>query len=439
MCNTFELAVIGMGPAGVGVLKSIQDNPIIAKTICFESGATIGGKSCVAIKNNPCCDSTFCHIISGIGGASNLSSGKISCFPAGSGLVRFFDSEEQMEKTMNQIIEELNEKVRLEKVNVDAAVVSESTDYYKSNNITYKYYDVYEFDGENYCQYLCDSVKALSERGLQVHTNSEILEISYNSTNRHYDITALEHGKSITYTAQSVVLATGMNRLNEKIIPTLADLEKASYEIGVRVEAKSDCFDIPFSTHGDLKLKYKSGRTYCATKDGAILAYRTDGLSLLEGYVDSRKKTTYSNLAVLIERCDSEELDIFLRNYKHNFDGIPIKQKYTEYLDNQSHPENIFTTLDMARKGNINQLFSAEVNTTLIQFIEHVLIKTMHIDRKDIVVVAPELKVKKQFNLSDTFEIMPNAYIVGAATGEFRGILQSLCSGVRCGQFILRR
>ena len=55
-----------------------------------------------------------------------------------------------------------------------------------------------------------------------------------------------------------------------------------------------------------------------------------------------------------------------------------------------------------------------------------------------VVVVAPELKILRNLQFGENFELDRNFFVIGAATGEFRGILQSFCSGVRCGQLLGR-
>ena len=91
MPEIFELGIIGMGPAGIGMAMSLRGTSKIKHTVCFERGGNISNINCPALSQNECCYSNTCSVISGVGGASVLSSGKISDFPAGSGLAKFFD------------------------------------------------------------------------------------------------------------------------------------------------------------------------------------------------------------------------------------------------------------------------------------------------------------------------------------------------------------
>ncbi|MGE5389795.1 MAG: hypothetical protein ACM3PE_01905 [Deltaproteobacteria bacterium] len=437
--NTFELAIIGMGPAGIGVAIAMQSTPVIKNAICFERGAEVGNKNCNIITNDACCNLDACHIISGIGGASNLSSGKLSLFPAGSGLISFFPTEQELKDVMFEVIHSLEENAGLKKVEIDNETISKTQEHYKANNITYKYYDVYEFDGDKYLNNLSETIKSLIKSGLQVHTNSEVVAINRDETTLCYTITACENGMINRYSVRNVVFAIGSSEIDQSLGSTFVGETASSYEVGMRVEAKSECFGKHLSSHGDLKLKYKSGRTYCVTRGGAIVSYRTDGLFLLEGYINPIQRTDYSNLAVLIKVDDNKELTEFLQNYRELFDGVPVRQKYTDYLLGNPSSDSVYTTLSTSKIGDINKMFSDSINKALREFINHVINETMHIKQEELTIVAPELKILRNIELNDQFEVAPNLFVVGAATGKFRGILQSVCSGIQCGKYVLRR
>ena len=437
MCEIYELAIIGMGPAGIGIATALQGSSIINKSICFERGSESSDKYCVAINNDQCCESDACHIISGIGGASKLSSGKISFLPAGSGLVRFFANEEELKYVMMKVIQTLEAEAGLMKIDISKETIANMEEYYKANSITYKYYDVYEFDGKKYRKYLSTTIASLIESGLQVHTNSEIITITHDNTTSCFTVIAKESGRTNSYTARNVEFAVGSSEIEKCLFSTFADSNKASYEIGVRVEAKSENFGDCLNTHGDLKLKYKAGRTYCVTRDGAIVSYKTNGYCLLEGYIDLERTTDYSNLAVLIKTDKKNELDEFIQKYRIVSESVPVRQRYSDYLLGQTSSDSVYTTLAISKLGDINKIFPNSLNRAIKEFIDHVVIEVMNVKEEDLIIVAPELKVNRSIDLSPKFEIKPNLYVIGAATGKFRGILQSFCSGIQCGKYIL--
>ena len=436
MTDMYELAIVGMGPAGIGIATALQGTDMLRKTICFERGSEIESKNCVVLNNMPCCNDKYCHIISGIGGASNLSSGKLSFLPAGSGLIRFFNNEHELKELMLNVIRTFQSETGLTKINIDSSIVNDTQQKFDANNITYKYYDVYEFEGKRYREYLSNLMLCLISEGLCVHNNSEIISIMHDAASS-FSITATENGFTKSYRVRNVVFAGGSSEIGNYLLSDYTDTSKTSYEIGVRIEAKTTCFGDSLDVHGDLKLKYNSGRTYCVTKSGAIVSYKTSGLSLLEGYIDTDKTTVYTNLAVLIKTKNASDFNEFLNKYRTIYNGVPIRQKYTDYLLGIASTNPVFTTLASSRLGDINSLFTDSINHALIEFINHVIVESMGLNPKDLIIVAPELKIARDIQLSDKFEVDKNLYTVGAATGLFRGILQSFCSGIQCGKYIV--
>ena len=439
MSHTYDLAIVGMGPAGLGLAESLLHTETIKNTICFERGFDLGRGYCANVNNGNCCQSEACHVVSGISGSSNLSSGKISCFPAGSGLVDFFESEQHLKNVMLDIVKNYMRDVNLKKVDINDTLVCEVERQYKLSGIEFKYYDVYEFEDDNYRQFFLKRIQKLVDAGLCIQTNTEVVDIYFEKSTRDYIITVNNNAVLHQYKARNVVIAIGANEIQENLLQQIDNDIRVDYEIGVRVEAEAECFGEALNTHGDLKLKYDLGRTYCVTKQGAIVSYRSRGLHFLEGYVEAKNQTRYSNLAVLIKQNGSINLSEILCCYREKFRGEPVKQRYVDFLNNVISSSAPSTTLASAKNGNINEIFPASVNQFIRDFIEHVLIEAMHMDRDKLTLVAPELKLLNSITLSKQFELAPNLYVIGAATGKFRGILQSFCSGLKCGQNILRR
>lgn len=439
MYEANELAIIGMGPAGIGVAMGIDGTPLIEKTMCFEFGSNFEESVCNVLVNDACCESDSCHIISGIGGASSNSSGKISNFPAGSGLEHFFESEQELTKLMLEVISSLEKDINLRKIEIEQDAISSAKDYYKGKGITYKHYDVYEFDGQKYRNYLSEKIGKLINVGLQMEFNTEVIVIEYLSEKRLYKIIVKKQGAQKDYYFRNVVLSTGSMLINDNLIYNCFGNLKTTFEIGVRVEGETEIFKNTLNSHGDLKLKYKDGRTYCVTKNGRVISYRIDGMQFLEGCNDYDSKISYSNFAVVLKYDDENAISKFVNKYKLENDGIPVKQKYLDYINNRETTDDVFSTVPMANNGNIANLLPKEINYDLREFLNTVLKEAMHLDVDQLVLIAPEIKIIRNVDISEDFELQPGLFIVGAATGKFRGILQSFCSGFRCGKIILRK
>lgn len=438
MPNVFEFGLIGMGPAGIGLAISLRGTSKLKNIVCFERGSYTVDVICPALSENECCCSNSCGVISGVGGASTLSSGKISNFPAGSGLVEFFDSENQLRELLDEIISFLSDKIQLKKVEIDAETKINAKEFYEQRNIDYKYYDVFEFDGKSYRNFIQETVQELSNEGLRLIDNSEVLDINRDTHTSCFCINVRTPDGEKQYFVRKLVLAIGALDIRDKLIEKIVGLVSNCFEIGVRIEAPSSAFDNMLSTHGDLKLKYGAGRTYCVTANGKIIAYQTDGVHFLEGCMEPSVSTCYTNLAVLIKCIDDSSVYDFINRYREAFNGVPIKQKLVDYVNGQISDKSIYTTLTSAVCGDINYLFPMDINSAIKGFIKDVLVEAMGISEDSITLVAPELKILRSLKIDKNFEIDSNLFVIGAVTGKFRGILQSFCSGIRCGQLLDR-
>lgn len=437
MSKIYDYGVIGMGPAGIGFITGLQKHGKLSNTICFEQGENKSEETsgCKLQTEGDCCHSQACSVISGIGGASTFSSGKISNYPAGSGLLEFFPSEQCLIQALNDSIKFINQHVSLTKAHFDLSSIQSTESYYLKHDIVYKYYDVYEYDRECYLRYIRALVAKLKSEGLHIVDNSMITKVDRSSNGDFFHITAKTGSRVQQFSVKKVILATGALDISDSCFNQIVNRSSQCFEIGVRIEIPNDALAPNMVAHGDLKLKYKNGRTYCVTEDGSIISYQTNGMHFLEGSRVSIS-TGYTNLAILIRTNDTALISSFLDRYRKDYNGMPIKQSFVDYSDNKIRSTEIATTLDLADCKNINELLPQEINEALKQFICDVLIDTMHISKEKITIIAPELKIINNIHLQDNFELSHNIFIIGAATGKFRGILQSYVSGIRCEELM---
>ncbi len=439
MSKLYDICLIGLGPAGIGVLSTLGED-VLKNSICFEKGDT--NTTCTCYTNSECSKCNQCSIVSGVGGASRFSCGKVSNFPAGSGLLPFWNSQEgALKNCLNSQIDILKEELALRKVDVSVEDQTKAKMFFKTNDIIYKYYDVYEFKKDRYISYLSKIVYEAQARGLQIDYNTEVINIEksvYQNQNVYLVTIKDKSGISNLY-AQKVIVATGNINSNCRLMQNLTSkISQSSYELGIRITVPTEKIANILDCHGDLKLKYKNGRTYCVSKNGFIISYSVNGALFLEGYTDNTESSKFTNLAIIIKCDDLNALNVFKEKYTKVYNGIPIKQAYNDYINNKLSDVNFSEKYIPVQQGNIKDIFTDEINNDIIDFIESVLIKTVGVNRDDIIIYAPELKETIKFNINNDFQIDDNLYVVGAATGSFRGILQSMCSGIHCANSLRR-
>lgn len=438
MSNIYELGIIGLGPAGIGAAMGLRKHFNLRDVVCFERGRNDDRILCRALTDTGCCLSKKCDIISGVGGASTLSSGKLSDYPAGSGLLDFFGSEKELRELFDEAITLFSENVELKKVDISDSVIQDAKAFYQMRGVEYKYYDVYEFDGAMYRKFIQETVTQMQREGLCIVDNAEVYSIQRNDNKDVYQIKIKRGENEEEYVVRKLILATGGLDLQDQLFSQLIETVKNDIEIGLRVEVPCETFAEMLSSHGDLKLKLRTGRTYCVTVDGRIIAYQTGGFRFLEGCVDQSGSSGYTNLAILI-KCHDVDLSAFLKNYQTISAGVPVKQRFVDYERVRKSEQVSDVTLEGCALADINRLLPTVVNNEIKGFINCVLVEAMGIPAESITVVAPELKILRKLSIKNNFEIVKNVYVIGAATGKFRGILQSFVSGVKCGRIITRR
>lgn len=213
MYKLYDICLIGLGPAGIGFLSSLNKD-ILKNSICFEKGDT--STTCTCYTNSECSKCDQCSIVSGVGGASRFSCGKISNFPAGSGLLPFWNlQEDALKNFLNLQISFLKEELALCKVDVSSETQTKAKALFETNGITYKYYDVYEFKKDRYISYLSKKVNEAQACGLQIKYNTEVLNVekSVYQNESIYLITIKNKDDISNYYAKKVIVATGNIKL----------------------------------------------------------------------------------------------------------------------------------------------------------------------------------------------------------------------------------
>ena len=401
MSKLYDICLIGLGPAGIGVLSTLGED-VLKNSICFEKGDT--NTTCTCYTNSECSKCNQCSIVSGVGGASRFSCGKVSNFPAGSGLLPFWNSQEgALKNCLNSQIDILKEELALRKVDVSVEDQTKAKMFFKTNDIIYKYYDVYEFKKDRYISYLSKIVYEAQARGLQIDYNTEVINIEksvYQNQNVYLVTIKDKSGISNLY-AQKVIVATGNINSNCRLMQNLTSkISQSSYELGIRITVPTEKIANILDCHGDLKLKYKNGRTYCVSKNGFIISYSVNGALFLEGYTDNTESSKFTNLAIIIKCDDLNALNVFKEKYTKVYNGIPIKQAYNDYINNKLSDVNFSEKYIPVQQGNIKDIFTDEINNDIIDFIESVLIKTVGVNRDDVIIYAPELKETIKFNIN---------------------------------------
>ena len=423
MKNEYDVCIIGCGPAAIGMISKFMKNNFGKSIICLDAGAEIIDRKCKYLENKECIYCYRCNMIHGVGGCALLSSGKISNYPAGSKLKDILGGEEETKKILNYSIKMIQKELPLNLVEINPDVTNEMKELFYTNNITFKYYDVYKFSHNDLKQALNSLKIQALERGINFLTNELVIDIV--KCNTFFEVITESH----RIKANKVVLAvgkTGSSLLERTQTLTHLDAEDNTIDIGVRFELPDQYINKLEKIHGDIKLKYKNIRTYCYSSRGKVASYKLNNHSFTEGFSDIEINTNRTNFAFLIRVESSEPVHKSILKWYNNRKNINIYQ--SSLIDFLNEDKNFMSEI-------LTESYIEELKEVINIFFKKVL---DYDDFKKIEVFGPEMDiVPKKFCCDSNFSVDTNLYMIGACLGQFRGILQAYTSGVKCADHIM--
>jgi uncharacterized protein len=190
------------------------------------------------------------------------------------------------------------------------------------------------------------------------------------------------------------------------------------------------------TVHRDLKLHFGTARTFCVCSGGQLAPYRIGKMFVLEGHSDPTHEGKWTNFAVTARLSANSAwrgetlLKEVSRRVIHESGGLPIRQGLSEYLSDQGRQSERESSITYWRWGEIDACFPPDVAATVreaVRFLAERLFPRSDWDK--VSVYAPELDYYWPFPTAAGFEVGPNLFIAGDASGQYRGILQAFCAG----------
>jgi len=312
-----EVCIVGLGPAGIGGALTLAKSNLANRVLCLDAGNRPSMRSCSVVHENYCKKEKPCQVISGFGGCSLLSGGKVSAFPAGSALASILGSKALAERATSKAIDLFGSYVGLKKPKIGSADIKAAMDLYKELGFEYKYYDAYVYNQGELREAYEQIFGELKSSGMSLLLNTELIEVD--RVEDGYKLTARRGDERLSISTKYVVL--GLGRLGRTFLKSLnAKLNlcgKVNHlDVGVRLELPKDiCPDLT-KYHNDLKLLFDSARTFCVCSDGNIAPYLLEDAFFTEGYYNPEYGSGFTNLGILVRLPPSGENERILGNVK---------------------------------------------------------------------------------------------------------------------------
>jgi len=452
----YDVIIVGAGPAGLFAANELAPDK---KVLLIDAGVDLSKKECKVETTGKCryCKPT-CHIIGGFGGAQFFEGTKLSIYPAGSGLLNFLDEGTDITdiyKMVDNILETHGKEPRPIPLEKDILELKEK---FTKQGIEMKYYNAQKVSKSTMNKIAFSLKEELISKGVDIKLNEQIIDITKNE-----DETYILHTKNNNYITKNIMFAVG--RIGSRQLTKFADKlgiiyedEEQEMEIGVRIEMPYSVFDKVNNIHNDLKLKMKLDdggelRTFCQDYKGFITkcVYNMTGdrlVSSLDGHIigtdeEGGTLSDVVNLAVHHRYKVNFPIEqIYDIIDKISINKKPIVQSMKNFMNGKNEKNEFKTKFSMpdVAEANINDYMQEKTLQVLKDFIKRIdKVLPGFADDKN-TVYAPSFEMGwKKFILSKDFQTnIKGIYIIGDATGHFRGAMQAMASGILCAKELLK-
>ncbi len=409
MNKVYDCIIIGGGPSGLAAANIFSKSSLDYKII--EQGDYLYKRN----RNNPS------DIVSGVGGGGLYSDGKLSFSPSGTNLYKL-DSQ-LLEKSYNFLVELLDnlsinipslKELKKHEVdtNSDCLVNKEYKSIVLSNDELY-----------NLGYYLYDQIE---NESLQI--NTKVTSILKDKNIYNIKTTNLLDNSKNTLKSRKVLFAAGKfgaNNISNYI--GVNCLEYKKYEFGYRFEMQEEDFDFNNYTQTDLKLIFngidehnEEFRTFCFCRKGEVIHGNFEGID------------TYNGIS---NNINSKKLNFGL-NYR-----IKSEEHYNEYEKDfklliRNNGKQCITIKDFV-SHNVHNIPDSIYNSYL-ECLNKYFPKLIESDTK---LYGPTFEYFGYYpELNEELKIISEDFwFAGDSTGDFRGLIPALVSGLISAYSIIKK
>ncbi|MBI4668011.1 MAG: hypothetical protein HY747_02315 [Elusimicrobia bacterium] len=443
----YGVIIIGTGPAGMFCARELAGE---AEILMLDAGRKLKHKTCALNIEGKCVGcKPVCCILGGMGGAQFFLGTKLSRYPAGKGLLRFVTSVSELERIYDYTDQVLEQYGKLPRENPRQESIARLGRRCSKIGLEMKYYNAQKVSALEMNRIAERFFEELTAKKVERRFQERVIGVRQ----RHncYEVRT-DKG---TYLGGMVVFATGrlgatkFSHLTTGLGLEWDGVDESEIEIGVRIETPYQVFDPVDNLHNDLKLRLDLGshgdvRSFCQDYRGYLTKCRYNleagsSLSSIDGYIMGT------------ERCPGRQSETSNLGVHHRFSikggaaevreavkrissqGQLLVQSLGAFMRNepQSH-FGVKLSLSDVIETDINRFIPEKTAVAIKKFIYLVggLLPGFAADGN--AVYAPSFELgSRRVQLSSSFESsVPGIFVVGDATGHFRGAQQAMVSGV---------
>jgi hypothetical protein len=453
----YDLICVGGGPANLALAEELKRHRKEASILILELGRSVEQRHCPLASHAICPPCKLCHAVHGVAGAGAYSDGKVSFWPAGTGLLHMAGNMEA--------VHDLDARLRLyyaslRGVGSTATSCAQSDELAQNlcaSDLELKGYDVVHAGSEAIQEFYQEKQQSLQASGVAIHGQSRVTDIAASECDG-YQISWDRRGEPHAAVAPILSLGTGKSsgRWLRQILDRLrVRTEFTEIEHGIRLEMPCAVTERLASCHRDAKLKIATEdgsevRSFCLCQRGFVLAAYYDDMTTVSGYSLRNRHSHNTNLALLNRIALPAGVDPYLdflpsiQAQNRRAHGGATVQRLGDFMasvettaeDLSNNP--VRPTLPSAVPGKLELHLDARIRPNLVQAIRRLDQVCPGFASPSNLVYGPVLeKCWDKVALTSMQTTAPGVYVVGDAAGHARGLVQAAATGLLAAHSIV--
>ena len=476
MNHTYDIIVVGMGPAAIFTAYELVQLKTMKKILLIDQGKRVEKRFCPLEKTKECVKcKPFCNITSGFSGAGAFSDGKLSLYNpedddiyVGGNLQNYIGVEQTkhlidyvdniyLQFGADSKLEGLKYKKEVSAMQQQAKEVGLDLISIPIRHLgTEKAHELYKKIEDYLEDHKIDMMFETVVEDLIIK-DGKISGVKVKSAINGTDNSINMH----EIYADKVVVAVGRKGANWLV--DMCEKHKIKtkpgiVDIGVRYELLDDTMKKvnQYMYEGKFvgrPMPFKDKvRTFCQNPSGFVSEEVYDeGISLVNGHCYKEKKSTNTNLAILVSHHFTYPFHQpieYGRNVAKNINelgnGNVLVQRLGDILkgkrtwEQELKTNGVQPTLKSATAGDITFAIGYRTMTDILQFINLVDKVIPGFANPDNLLYAPEIKFySNQVEINNEFETnIEGLYSIGDGGGMTRGLMMASCSGVAMARIL---
>ena len=458
MTSSYDVIIIGTGPAGIFAALELSDNSNL-KVLMIEKGSDLNARACPMLESSvPCVQCSLCSILCGWGGAGAYSDGKLTLTPEFGGWLKEYISSDDLSAYIDQVDAVYQsfgaggaihgqDEIALGRLKKKAAG-------YDLELIPARIRHI----GTNLCKEVLQKIREHLDGKVDVLFDTAVQQIS----TEHGEVVGVLCRDGARYDALSVIVAAGREGstwLSAEAKRLGLSIRKNPVDIGVRVELPAaimkDITDVAYEGKFIYRTKRFRDRvrTFCMNPYGEVVKEYSEGVYSANGHSYRNRKTTNTNFALLVSTDFTSPFDEPIAYGKYiaglaNLlgSGVIVQRLGDLKMGRRSTPERVAEgsvrpTLEDATPGDLSFVLPYRHLHDIMEMLEALDNVAPGVNSGDTLLYGVEVKFySMKLKLTAGLETeVKNLYAVGDGAGVTRGLIQASISGLVAAREILKK